>query len=436
MGVSVVVEIGAASTTTWSAITCQVFGLGWARGATEDRGVLAVPEAGSCAAYLIDPNRDLDPGNSSGAYAGVIDVGARFRITLAGVVAFVGRIENIEHDLNPPKVIGTDPMPLCRLAVSDAIARMSGVTSTTAVPFPAEQASTRIGRLLDIANVATGTGQRDIEAGGERLQQASGLVNDAWSDALAIVQNELGSIDFRPNGTVVFRTRTTTWTPGAPVLSLGCDPGALDLDSLRLMSDRTTVRNRVDAARAGSTAIIEEDAASQTAYGLRSTQRHDLVLVDDAAVDAWALFTLRRAKKPTRGYEQAQVRADAAAVAAIEAVPLFTGRVALGQDDYGPRIDAVLRLLGVAWEVDELANATATLVLGTDTPSAAVARTYAFQNDAQWIGRAGNGFSVWQWPDRPVYWEVWQNALRVSPGAGAHAPGGLSSFVLSWSSSL
>jgi len=434
VSVSVVVEIGQATTTTWTEITCQVFGLGWARGASEDRGVLAVPESGSCIAFLIDPNRDLDPANVSSALYGLIDVGARFRITLAGVVAFVGRIDTIEHDLDPPPGGWTNPtIPLCRLGVADAISRMAGVDSAPG-PFPQESSSRRINRLLDAANVATATGQRDLESGGETIQAAAGLVNDAWSDALAIVQNELGAIDFRPDGTVVYRLRDTTWTPGPPALEVGCQTGALELASLKLMNDRTTIRNRIDAARAGGSALIEEDAPSQAKYGLRATERHDLVLNDDAAVDAWALTVLRRGKVPTRGFTDAVIQqTDAAGVAAIEAVPLFTGRVHLQQDHYGPTIDTTLRLLGVSWDVDADANATATLILGTDTAVTPVPRRYQIDTQAEWTGRATGGAT-----SGAERWELDAGVLRCTAAvtAGSHAPGGLDSIVFTWSSQL
>jgi hypothetical protein len=416
--VAVVVEIAAPGSSTWAAVTCQVFGIGWARGASEDRGVLAVPEAGQCTAYLVDPNRDLDPANVASVFAGVIDLGAQLRVTMAGGVAFVGRIDSISHGLSG------DRDPLARINATDAAARMAGVTTTT-VALPAETSSARIGHLLDAAAVAPLPAQRDLQAGGVDLQAADGLVNDAWSDTLAVIQNELGTIDFRPDGSVVTRTRSTAWTPGAPALHLGCDAGAIELNSLDLISDRTTVRNRVDAARAGGTATVWDDAPSQAKYGLRATSRHDLALADDVAVDAWATFLLARSRLPTRGYENATVvNASAAAVAAIEAVPLFTGRVHLYQDDQGPLIDVVLRLLGVAWDVDGESNATATLILGTDNATALVVRTAVYDTQAQWAARALGGTSGVDG------WYVSGDTLR----AGSDAPGGLDQVTISWRS--
>jgi hypothetical protein len=394
VGVPVVVEFAATDASAWRAITCQVFGAGWSRGASEDRGVIAVPEAGEASIYLYDPGRDLDPANPGGAYTGQLDVGAPIRVSLAGQVAFLGRIQAIRHDLQPADDPSLAPRPVCRISAVDGAAKMASVDTPTALP--AETSSARIARLLDLAGVATGSGQRDLEAGGVQLQ-AGQLQNSAWSDLLAAVQNELGSVDLRPDGRVVSRGRTTTWTPAAPSLELGCQAGAIPLGSVQLVSARDTVRNQVNAARAGGVQVTKTDSASITRYGLRTTSRMDLRLTTDLDVDAWAAFTLARTSKPSRGYEEATVYADAAAVAAIEAVPLFTGRVHLVVDGFGATLDTTLRLLGVAWDVDADGNATAGLVLGTDTATQLVSRQAMLDLNAQWQAYLGGASGSVGW---------------------------------------
>jgi hypothetical protein len=433
--VAVAVEFGAAGGSTWTALTCDVFGLGWNRGASEDRGVLAVPESGELVAYLIDPARDLDPANGSSIFAGAWDIGARFRVTLGGVVAFSGRVDSIAHDLDPPKVVGTTPYPLARVGVVDGVA-LAAAVDTMQGGFLPESTSARIGHLLDVAGIATGVGQRDIEAGGEQLQGAVlGLTNDVWSDLLAVVQNELGSIEFRADGSVRSRIRSSTWATSAPVLHLGCeDPDSsaeLALNSVRLMTERSTVRNRINAARAGGQELTVEDPPSQLKYGLRATQRDDLRLVDDGAVDAWARFALNRSKAPTRGLENVSVSATDAGVALIEAVPLFTGRVHVYQGHYGPTIDRVVRLLGVAWDVDADANATATLTLGTDSGLISTARTLAIDFYQQWVDRMGSNTG-------PVGWIIdGAGALRTSiAGEVSPSTGGVDSITFAWTSDL
>lgn len=643
---NVVVQMGGASTAEWTDITCQVLGAGWQRGASADRGVLTVPDAGQATAYFIDPARDLDPANAAGAYAGVIDIGARFRVLLEGAPAFSGRIDTIEHDFEPPTP-GYEGVPLARIAATDAVARMAGVKG--AATFAAESASVRIGHVLDAAQVAQGVGQRDIEAGGVTVA-AGELTADTWSAAVDLLGTELGSLDLRPDGSVIWRNRTSTWQPGDPVLHLGCSatvearattvpigiaagaddwclesrgasqaaaadgtggqfvdrggqgslyagqttagatyyayqsflrfdtraipagstissvvlqasqnddssltdftfearafdwtppiapglaswrtraqltalplratmptaglpaPGQLftftsdpsftgginaggytglvicsgrtragvvptgneyaalrafelgllaqdqptpraalaatltvtylppvhriALDAMRRRSDRTTVRNRYTAMREGQPAIVEQDQGSIDRYGLRASDV-TLDLIDDAAVDDWALFALRRSKDPVRGIENVGVpRASAQDIAAIEAAPLYTGRVHLFQDHYGPPIDETFRLLGVAWEVDDTASASARLVLGTDLELAAVARTYVIDTLADWQNRAFAG------ADKGANWVLIATgggAVGITPNSAAApldvGPAGADSLTFTW----
>jgi hypothetical protein len=333
-------------------------------------------------------------------------------------------------------VIGTGPMPLARVTVVDGVAGLAAVDSIAGGSFLPESTSARITRLLDGAGIATGVGQRDIEAGGEQLQgSVLGLVNDVWSDLLAVVQNELGSIEFRADGSVRSRTRAGTWASSAPVLHLGCEDAdsstELALNGLRLVTSRSTIRNRVDAARAGGSALLKDRPASIAKYGLRATQRHDLILTDDGAVDAWALFMLNRTDTPSRGLEEAAVSVADAGVALIEAVPLYSGRVHVYQPHYGPPIDRVARLLGVGWDVDEDGNATATLTLGEDTPPVATSRVLAIDFYQQWIDRLGGNTG-------PVGWIVdGSGALRTSiTGELSASTGGMDSVTITWSSDL
>jgi hypothetical protein len=394
---------------------------------------MSVPEAGELVAYLVDPGRDLDPSNVGGAFYGAIDIGAGFRVTMGGVTAFTGKIDQIAHDLNPPRAPGADPIPLARIAAVDGIAGAAAVDTIPSPTFPQETTSARVGRLLDGAGIATGSGQRDIQAGGQTLQ-AGALVNDVWSDLLAVVQNEIGSIDFRPDGKVVYRIRATTWARTAPVLHLGCDDpdssAELALNSLRFMTERSTIRNRVSTARAGGSAVVLEDAPSIAKYSLRASQRHDLVLLDDAAAGSWGAFVLNRMRRPSRAIENVSVTAGDAGVAAIEAVPLYTGRVHVYQEDYGTPIDLVYRLLGVAWDIDDHANATATLTLSADTAVAPTARTATFDTDAQWT--AGMGAAAGS-----VGWAVSGGALRAATfGELDTSTGGVDKFTITWTADL
>jgi hypothetical protein len=417
----VAVEFAAAGSSTWHALECRVFGAGWTRGAPEDRGPYTVPEAGEATVYLYDPARDLDPQNGAGAYAGLIDVGARLRITLEGAPAYVGTIAGIAHALEPAE--GIPPMPLARIRAVDDVAAMAGV-QPAGQTFPAQTTAARVAALLDVAGLS---GPRDLQAGGQNLQ-AGALESDVWSALVATTHNELGAFELRPDGTAVSRLRATVWQDyGAAVdLDVGCHPGAIAVESANLETARDTIRNRISAARAGGTAIVRDAAASQARYGLRSTQRHDLRFTTDTAVESWALFLLNRSAVPRRAYSAVRVRIqNAADVAAIEAVPLFTGRVRLTVDDYGPPVDVVLRLVGVAWEVDDDGAGVAELFLGLAPAPMMAARYALFDTAAQWSGALGASAGA-------VLWEVEATGrLRVGP-VSVPSAGGMTQLALTW----
>jgi hypothetical protein len=414
--VAVAVEFAKSLTDPWQAITCQVFGAGWSRGASNDRGVLTIAEAGQATVYLVDPRRDLDPKNPASVFAGQIDVGVPFRISLAGNVAFTGRIEAIHHDLNPDK----GNIPMAQIDAVDPIAKLAGVQADWPA-LPAESSDARIVRILDAAQVTL----RDVQAGGLSLQASAAGESDAWSLIVDVVQNELGSVELRPDGTLVFRTRRTTWTAAAPLLHIGCGAGALPLTQLGIDQQRSTIRNRVAAKIAGSgTTNVYFSQPSVDRYGLKTLSKTDLVLTSDSAAMLWASFVGRRTANPTQAYQGVEVpNATTVQVAAIEGVPLFTGRVHVTVDGWGNPIDLTLRLLGVSWDVNEVAQATAALVLGTDWPLLPVGRDFVMDSDAQWALGMGAGSGVFNW-------EISGGTLRVEDTPDAF--GGIASFVLTW----
>lgn len=415
--VAVEIEFAKSATDPWQAITCQVFGAGWTRGSSDDRGVWSIPEAGQASVYLVDPDRDLDPGNPIGAFAGAIDVGVPFRITLAGAIAFVGRIDAIHHELVPQNV-----WPLARIDAVDPIAKLASVQADWAA-LPAESTDARIVRILDAAEVTL----RDVQTGGLQLQAHAAESTDAWSLLVDVTQNEMGSLQIRPDGTLVTRIRQTTWASSAAVLHLGCGGDALPLAQLQMDQSRSSIRNRIAATRAGSaTTNVYYSPSSVARYGLRSMSRNDLELTSDSATMTWAQFVGTRSEKPTRAYQGVEIpRVTALQVAAIEAVPLYTGRVHVTIDEWGDPIDVTLRLLGVGWDVDDAGTPTATLILGTDWPLSPVGRSVVLDTDTQWLTAFPGGTGT-------LNWKVDAGSLKVN--GSPIGLNGYASWILSWTS--
>lgn len=352
----------------WRAIECQVFGVGWNRGSTEWRGVFSIPEASQATAYLIDPGRDLDPGNATGAYAGEIAIGAEFKITVNDDAAFTGRITDLSHELEPN---ATDPIPLAKITALDPQGKLAGV-DIAGYAAPAESTSLRIARILDLAQAATGAGDRDIEAGGLPLGPAT-FSGDAWSELVDVVLHEGGSVEWLPDGKIRTRLRATMWpaTPPAPVLDLGCHPDAIPLLRATFESERSAIRNRVRAGVGGAGWGTRSDTASINRYGLRELLRENMTYDNGDGqgpnrADTWSLLVLAHHAAPPVTWRLNPYLNRPDQITTIANVPLFTGRARVTIEGYGPDIDLdELRLIGVAWSIDD-AGATATLTLGGD----------------------------------------------------------------------
>ena len=355
----------------WHTLTCDVYGLGWQRGSGEYRGVFTTPDASQADVYLYDATLDLDPTNASGPFYGEIQVGAELRITLAGIVAFWGRLTDISHELKPPPAPGLDPMPVAKLAALDPQGKMADVDLAAQLFLEAEETtSDRIARLLTLADVP---GPHSIEAGGRIMAGgAYSKAPDAWSAVVELEQNELGSAEWLPGGILRTHVRETVWpaSPPATVLDIGCHGGAIPIYAATPKIARNTIRNEIRPGLTSDTPpyIVWDDPDSQTRYGLRLLTKTDLGFRDTTDRDAWAIAIDAHNAAPSQSWtiELRPNRVDE--VTALEAVPLYVGWAHVTIEGYGPLIDRAMRVVGISWTVDADANATAELTLGWDIP--------------------------------------------------------------------
>src|SRR5262245_24286314 len=117
---------------------CVIESITWGWGASSDAGVLTTADAGGGTITLYDPDRRFDPTNEeSGAI--ITDIGTRIQVVVAGVPAFTGRVDDLDHDLITARISVVDDV--------NALAAVQFVETSV----PAEAASARIGRILDLA---------------------------------------------------------------------------------------------------------------------------------------------------------------------------------------------------------------------------------------------------------------------------------------------
>ena len=309
---------------------CQVLELTFAWGAASDGGVVTSADAGTGTLRLVDPDRIYDPTVAEG-----VRIGSVIRISLGGVPAFRGRVDDISHDLE-----------IATFALTDGVAELAAVQFVETT-VPAETTSARITRILDLANWPAD--RRDIGTGGVALQ-AGTVSADAWTELLEVTRNELGALWLTADGRVAWRNRSTAWAGGDPALVFGCPPSDAFLGSLSMRADQSNLVNVLSAARRGGTQATVSDSTSLARYGRHSHVQNDLELVNDGDRDLWASFYLTRQSSPALGVADLSTRPDAPTLVRILALSL--GAIVRVYDEHhGPVIDRRARWIGARWTV-------------------------------------------------------------------------------------
>ena len=87
----------------WQTIGCDVIEASYARGVTDEAGVLSQSAAGPMDLATLDPNRELDPSNAAGPFFGYVAPGTPIRLRggAAGAMAgaWTGYIDEATHDV-------------------------------------------------------------------------------------------------------------------------------------------------------------------------------------------------------------------------------------------------------------------------------------------------------------------------------------------------
>ena len=350
---------------------CTVEDISWSWGASGDSGVLTTVDAGSGSFRLYDPGRIFDPTNTDA----LGNIGTVIRVTVAGVDAFRGRIDDIAHDLFTATIRVVDDV--------SALAAVQFVETNV----PAETSSARVKRILDLA--AWPADRRDIGPGGVALQ-AGTVAADAWSELVEVTRNELGALWLTPAGIVTWRARADAWAGGTPVMTFGCPPSDAYLIDIANRADQSALVNYLSAARRGGTQATVSDQQSLGLYGPHTHVQNDLELVADGDRDLWSDFYLRRQAYPARGVGGFTTRPGSSAIQKALALP-FGAIVRVVDSGHGPDLDRPARWLGAHWNcqpgVIELVTTT-----GEDASIRMLDRSRSLDTPAQW--QAANPFGT------------------------------------------
>lgn len=370
--VSVLVTVGDNPPAPIDACVILELTFGW--GATSDSGVTTSADAGAGTLRLVDPLRLYDPTNAESTFAGV---GTTIRVTLNGLPAFRGRVDDVQHDLE-----------IATIALTDSVASLAAVQFVE-TSVPAETASARITRILDLASWPAD--RRDIGGGGVALQ-AGTVAADAWSELLDVTRNELGALWLTGEGRVAWRNRATAWAGGAPLLTFGCPPSDAFIGELTTRADQSNLVNVLSAARATGTQATVSDDDSVLLYGRKSHVQNDLQVATDGERDLWASFYLTRQANPAVGVAGFTTRPDAPTLSKILA--LTPGQlVRVFDEHHGPVIDRLARWLGARYAITP-GYIEVSAVTGEDASIRQVARHRRIDTGVEWAALPTQGTAL------------------------------------------
>lgn len=244
-------------------------------------------ETGTLAFSLDNRTGTYNPRNTASAY---------YPIELALPARVQATYDAVTYDLYRGfseiwKAVPDQERPRVDVSCSDAFKLFNGWDNLTG-SFSAGTSDKRIGDVLDA--IAWPAALRDLEVGLTTIQASDLTDANVLEHLRKVADSEFGVLYHRGDGDIVFHNRHHRSTsPYNTVQATFGGVGGLPYESLDLPYDDTNVRNYISVTREGSTAQVEQSAASQAKYGLRSLSRTGMLMDTDAEAasqSSWILF--------------------------------------------------------------------------------------------------------------------------------------------------
>jgi hypothetical protein len=266
-------------------------------------------QAGVATIVLNNNDRRFDPINEDSPYwnsatnTSGVEPRRFVEIISNGEHLFQGAITaiNISYETN---------FSTCTIEASDDFTRLANMTVATAFTPSVQISGNRVTTLLDLPEVNYPIDQRVIATGGKDVQA---LQIDAGTNVLDYLQQVTladqallfmsrdGNIVYTdPLGTVLASNIQATFTDSTAGL------GIIPYTSIATITDQTFLYNRIVTSKEGGIEYVEDDATSQTSFGIQTYSLTGLLLNEDSDAEQLATELLDKYKNPVYRFDDMQ----------------------------------------------------------------------------------------------------------------------------------
>ena len=263
-------------------------------------------QAGVATIVLNNNDRRFDPINEASPYwdattdSSGVEPRRFVEIISNGEHLFQGAITaiNISYETN---------FSTCTIEASDDFTRLANMTIATAFTPTVQISGNRLTTILDLPEVNYPSTQRVIATGGKDLQA---LQIDAGTNVLDYLQQvalaDQALLFMSKDGDIVYTDPLgTVWNYDiqATFTDSTASSGVIPYTSIATITDQTFLYNRVIASKEGGVEFIEDDATSQTDFGIQTFSLTGLLLENDSDAEALATELLAKYKEPVYRFD-------------------------------------------------------------------------------------------------------------------------------------